>query len=369
MKKIAVNLGERSYKIFIGSNILNRLTRIINHLDNEILHNECKGLGKNAVLISDSYVNTLWGDKLRKSLCKCFNINTYLLKRGERHKSFENYKKILDFIFNINKQIDTILAFGGGVIGDITGFVASSYKRGINLLYFPTTLLACVDCSVGGKTGVNYEKYKNMVGTFYQPRLVFIDTQFLKTLSMDEYRNGLAEVIKYALCFDKSFFKYLDINFNKILNKDLTAVEYIIKRCCVFKADIVSRDEFDKKNLRVSLNLGHSFAHVFESLTDFKGISHGEAVAIGIIAASNLSKSLGYINDDCFNRIYQLIKKMGLPVKLKLKLNKILFKNIILKDKKNIDGKLRLVLLEDIGRYRVVENLAIKDVLAACDVL
>ena len=251
-----------------------------------------------------------------------------------------------------------LIALGGGVIGDITGFVAATYMRGIPYVQVPTTLLAQVDSSVGGKTAVNHPKGKNMIGAFYQPLFVFIDVKTLDTLETREIRAGLAEVVKYGIIRSEELFSYLENNIDKILSLDESAIRHIIKISCEIKASVVAADEREA-GLRAILNFGHTFGHAVEALTHYKQYRHGEAVAIGMLFATKLSHKMGLSSDDMVERLSSLLKNIGLPLGDKAYPAAEYIKSMML-DKKVVAGKLRFVLPEGMGRV-TIENVSTKD--------
>jgi len=246
----------------------------------------------------------------------------------------------------------TLIAFGGGVIGDMTGFIASIFLRGIKFVQIPTTLLAMVDSSVGGKTGINNKYGKNLIGSFYQPEAVFIDTHFLTTLEKREFAAGMAEIIKMAVMFDKEFFE-------KIKNSELS-LEEMIKRAVELKAEIVNQDE-KEKGIRSVLNYGHTFGHVIENITNYKTYLHGEAVAIGMIMANELSKKLGFLSQKEADEIKKVLKENNLPTEFKIKDIDEFYNHFFL-DKKTMDNKIKFIIPEKIGQYKIVENIDEKTV-------
>jgi 3-dehydroquinate synthase len=268
----------------------------------------------------------------------------------------------------INGGLDrksTVLALGGGIVGDIAGFAAASFMRGISFIQVPTTLLAQVDSSVGGKTGVNLSQGKNLVGAFYQPKLVFIDAAFINTLPEREFLTGLAEIVKYGIIWDENLFNYLEEHQTKIKSRDNECLIYIIDRCCSIKADIIAQDETES-GLRALLNLGHSFGHAFEALTNYQKYTHGEAIAIGMIYASNLANSLGILSSIDLNRITNLIKMYGLPISFE-NLESVDIVTQMRKDKKNTGGKIQLILPTAIGKSKIFNDISEAIVAAILD--
>ncbi len=279
---------------------------------------------------------------------KTKELHIITLPDGEEYKNFESINYALDRLFDAKfDRNSTLIAFGGGVIGDMTGFIASIFLRGINFIQIPTTLLAMVDSSVGGKTGINNKYGKNLIGSFYQPEAVYIDTYFLSTLEKREFAAGMAEIIKMAVMFDKDFF-------DKIKKGELS-LEEMIKRSVEIKANVVNQDE-KERGVRSVLNYGHTFGHVIENLTNYKTYLHGEAVAIGMVMANELSCELGYLSRKEADEIKEVLKKHDLPVEFKIK-DKEEFYNHFFLDKKTTDNKIKFIIPEKIGKYKIVENI------------
>ncbi|MBU1871654.1 MAG: 3-dehydroquinate synthase [Candidatus Omnitrophica bacterium] len=357
MKTIQVKLAKRSYKAICGFGVIKNLAREIKRLN----------LGSSAYIITFSKIKNRYGKHLVKSLKGSgINYTFKVVADSERSKSLQSCFRILQHLarFDKNKKV-FIIAFGGGVIGDLSGFIASAYKRGIPYIQVPTTLLACVDSSIGGKTGVDLNLGKNLVGAFYQPRLVISELSFLNSLSRRQIRAGFAEIIKYAVIKDKLMFKYLEANHAKVLGLDKQALGYIVNRCVRIKAEIIQQDEREEKGIRTILNFGHTLGHAIETAGGYQKYNHGEAIALGMILASRISKKLKLINQDTYLRIVNLIKLSGLPVQIKgLSLKKILAAQY--RDKKFIGSVNRFVLIKDIGRTIIKRNIPlgiIKDTL------
>lgn len=351
MKIIKVNLGKRSYNIIVGNNIINLLGKYLDRLN----------IGNDAYVITNTAIENRYGNTLNKTLKQSnFNARFKVVPDTERSKSIEAASLIIKDITAYDKKRRIfIIAFGGGVVGDLAGFVASIYKRGIAYVQLPTTLLAQVDSSIGGKTAVDLIQAKNLIGTFYQPRLVFSDVKLLKTLSTRQIRAGLAEVIKYGIIKDAGLFAYLEKKYRDILNLELAALEFIVRRSGFIKAEIVQQDEKEERGIRTILNFGHTLGHAIESAGSYKTYNHGEAIALGMLVACDISKKLGFINDVTLQRIENLIRRVGLPTKIaKVSVNKIVEAHY--RDKKFIGPKNRFVLIERIGKTRVVENIPLK---------
>ena len=347
MNKLLVELGENSYPIFIGENILENLGEMFK------LYN----FSRQVVVITDSNVNKHHGDVLAKGLSsslKSFELIT--IPAGEKSKSLRTIENIVTQMLELGCDRQTaILAFGGGVVGDITGFVASIYKRGVPYLQIPTTLLAQVDSSVGGKTGVNHPLGKNMVGTFYQPKMVWTDLKLLRTLPKKEIVCGLGEIIKYGIIKDGELFELVAENLEKILALDLELLQGIVMKCCRIKAEIVAEDE-KENGLRMILNFGHTIGHALEAEIGYKKISHGEAVVLGMLAESKIALSLKMLSKEDFLRIEGLIAKFNPRDKLKNIDSKRLLQ-FIGSDKKVASGRIRFVLPRKIGEVEIVEDI------------
>jgi len=347
MRKIKVHLGNRSYFIFIGYNLFNDIGKL---LPLPILRNP-------ALIITNKKVNSIMGKRLIKSLRK-FSDKIYVkeVPDSEQAKSFKIYNQIINTLTKIGKKTKpTIFALGGGVVGDISGFAASTYRRGIPYVQIPTTLLAQVDSSIGGKVAIDLPQAKNIVGSFYQPKAVICDISTLNSLPLSEIKNGLAEIIKYGIITDKSLFSYLENNLKKILSLDKESVEYVIWKCANIKAKVVEKDEYDTKDIRAILNFGHTFGHAIETAFKYsKQYTHGEAVAIGMMLASDMANKLKKINSKDVLRIKNIIKKAGLPMSVgQIDTERML--EALNYDKKFLHGKNRFVLPARIGRVEIIE--------------
>lgn len=337
MQQLIVDLPQRSYPIFIGQNIL-QAPLIAEYIP-----------GKQVCIVSNQTVAPLYLDKIKTCLSN-FDVKQLILPDGEQFKTLSTFERILNFLSENNFHRDScLIALGGGVIGDIIGFAAACYQRGIAYLQIPTSLLAQVDASVGGKTAVNLADAKNAVGAFHQPAAVFIDSSTLATLAERDYRAGFAEVIKYALIADQQFFAWIEENQIALLSRDPSALEYMIHRCCEIKAEIVAKDERDQAE-RQLLNLGHTFGHAIESVSGYE-ILHGEAVAIGIVKAAQVSQKRSSLSENEVKRIIQLLTAFSLPTTTQIATEKLL--KAMEKDKKIDAGHKRLILLKRIGQaYR-----------------
>jgi 3-dehydroquinate synthase len=348
MHIIKLNLKKRPYNIIVGTDILRLLGRFVAKLK----------IGNDAYIITNKKIKNKYGRILEKTLkASSLNARFKTVPDTEESKSIESSSKVIKDLVRFDKKRKVfIVAFGGGVIGDLSGFIASIYKRGVPYIQIPTTLLAQVDSSIGGKTAVDLREGKNLIGAFYQPRLVFSDVKLLNTLDKKQIRSGLAEVIKYGIIRDARLFSFLEKKYTDILTLNLAALEHIIGRCSFIKASIVEQDEKEEKGLRTILNFGHTLGHAIEAAGGFKKYNHGEAVGLGMLIATVISRRLGLINNNVKQRIEGLIEKAGLPRKIeKVSLQKII--NAFYRDKKFIGTKNRLVLIKGIGKTKIVENI------------
>lgn len=342
-KTLAVKLGPRSYSIIIGKGNLSEAGEEIKKLS----------LGSKGLIVTNPTVKLLYAKALLRSLKKAgFEIYLKTVPDGEEYKSFHQLKKIYDVLMRRHFERNSfIIALGGGVIGDLAGFAAATYARGIPFIQIPTTLLAQVDSSVGGKVAVNHPSGKNMIGAFYQPRLVLIDLTLLATLARGELKNGLAEVVKYGVIWDSRLFHFLEQHIQKIMHYDFSCLEHLVFRSCQIKAMVVSRDEKEHK-LRTILNFGHTMGHALESLEGYKKLSHGEAISIGMIFAGRLAQQMKIFSRKEAERLVRLLGRIGLPTRLKIKkIDEVL--PYLLSDKKVKRGKIRFVLPRKVGRVSV----------------
>ncbi len=347
MKTLTVDLAERSYPIYIGQELIEQAQLFDRHL-----------VGEQVLVVTNEVVGPLYLGKVMDAIRAPAKAKL-VLPDGEAHKTLATVERIFDCLLQHRfSRNAALVALGGGVIGDIVGFAAACYQRGIAFIQVPTTLLAQVDSSVGGKTGVNHPLGKNMIGAFHQPKCVIADTQVLDTLPDRELRAGLAEVIKYGLIYDAAFFSWLEENIAKLLNRDPQALECAIERSCRIKAEIVGADERES-GLRAILNFGHTFGHAIEAGTGYGHYLHGEAVAIGMCQAADLSQRMGLLKAADVERIVALIERAGLPLSPPLELHSARFLEWMAVDKKNLDGKLRLILLETIGRATLPRSVPI----------
>jgi 3-dehydroquinate synthase len=337
MKTLLVELGDRSYPIYIGSGLLGQAELLTKHIKS-----------KQVVVVTNETIAPLYLSKIVKNL-QGYSVETVILPDGEQFKSLDYVSQIFDKLLACKfSRNATLIALGGGVIGDMGGFAAACYQRGIAFLQIPTTLLAQVDSSVGGKTGVNHPLGKNMIGAFYQPQCVIADADVLDTLDDRQLSAGLAEVIKYGLIRDIEFFEWLENNIDALLARDKQALAYAIEKSCLNKAEIVAIDETET-GIRATLNLGHTFGHAIETGAGYGVYLHGEAVAIGTCQAADLSRRKGWLNDEDVARIIALFKKARLPIEPPKTIDTAQFLELMAVDKKNVDGQIRLILLEKIG--------------------
>lgn len=306
-------------------------------------------------IITDNIVNDLYMDYLEGSL-KDFHLNTYIIRAGEASKNMDNVFSIYDDLLDKNIDRNTvILSFGGGVVGDIAGFVAATYKRGLKYIQIPTTLLAQVDSSVGGKVAVDYGGYKNIIGSFYFPELVVVDTLFLSSLGRRELICGLGEVLKYGLIYDYTLFEFTRDNFESIYEKDFKTLEFIVERSISIKAEIVSKDKYDR-GIRQTLNFGHTIGHSIESYYKFNKFNHGEAVILGIIYESYMAKEIALIDEEYFKEIYMVLKELVKPIEFTEKDIDHLI-HIMKNDKKNINNKITFILPNGRGKVDLYDTI------------
>ena len=337
MKQINVELGARAYPIYIGEGLLADASLLARHIPS-----------KQILIISNEMVAPLYLEPVRQGLPGAA-VHTLILPDGEQGKNLENFNRIIGRLLEYKySRSCMIIALGGGVIGDLSGFAAACYQRGVRFIQIPTTLLAQVDASVGGKTAVNHPLGKNMIGAFYQPVAVIADTAALDTLPDRELAAGLAEVIKYGLIRDPAFFLWLEANIEPLLQRDRRALAHAIERSCLNKAEVVAADERES-GARALLNLGHTFGHAIETALAYEKWLHGEAVACGMLMAADLSARLGLLDAPDVNRIGALLAKAGLPTALHPDVSGAALLANMEVDKKARDGVVFLVLLKAIG--------------------
>lgn len=336
MDTLRVELGSRSYPILIGAGLLARADLLSQHVP-----------GRDVLLVSNTTVAPLYAAALRQGLGDR-RVVEVTLPDGEEHKTLATISRVLDvLVANRFARDGTVVALGGGVVGDMAGFAAACYQRGVAYVQVPTTLLAQVDSSVGGKTGVNHPGGKNLIGAFHQPVSVLADTQTLKTLPPRELRAGLAEVIKYGLISDEALFGWLEQNMDRLLAHDAAALSHVVRRSCEIKAEIVGRDEREQGD-RALLNLGHTFGHALESTTGYTRWLHGEAVGAGLLMAATMSREAGLFPADYVERLRRLLVRTGLPTEARDVRADVVLEHMRI-DKKVKSGRIRLVLLKSIG--------------------
>lgn len=337
MKTVDVALAERAYPIFIGDNLYTDVSLWAQFIK-----------AKQVLVVTNSTIAPWYLEPLLSQL-SAYHVASVILPDGEQFKTLDSVNLIFEQLLRqqFGRQT-TLIALGGGVVGDMGGFAAACYQRGIAFIQIPTTLLAQVDSSVGGKTGVNHPLGKNMIGAFYQPQCVIADTGLLATLDARQFSAGLAEVIKYGLIRDLTFFKWLEVNIPKLLARDADALAFAIERSCLNKAQVVISDEFET-HVRATLNLGHTFGHAIETATNYQTYLHGEAVAIGIGLAAHLSYIQGWLTQEAVKRIIALLRVAGLPVTLPSDLSTQSLLNLMAVDKKNVAGDIRVILLKALG--------------------
>lgn len=337
---LLVDLGERSYEIHMGAGLLARAGDLIS-----------AGGGSRGFVVTHPIIARLHGERLARGLGG-LRVETLLVPAGERQKSLRRASALWDELLGRGAdRRSVIIAFGGGVVGDLAGFVAATFMRGVPYVQIPTTLLAQVDSSVGGKVGVNHPKAKNLIGAFYQPRLVVADVTVLSTLRARDYREGLAEAVKTAAIADADLFGWLEQNAAALLRRDAREVSHLVRRCCEIKAGVVRADERES-GPRAILNFGHTVGHALESLTDYRSLRHGEAVAIGMVAAARIARLLGFLQGECERRLARLLSSLRLPTDIPgISAGAIV--DAVRSDKKAVAGISRFVLPRAIGEMEL----------------
>lgn len=344
---VDVDLGERSYPIYIGSGLLQA----------GVLQPLLDGLvtGSQGMLISNPTVYELFGDALRQALPDS-QLDVFLMADGEAHKNLQSYTDALDALLEKRHNRTTcVYALGGGVVGDLAGFVAATYQRGVQFVQIPTTLLSQVDSSVGGKTAVNHPLGKNMIGAFYQPQSVVIDLDVLQHLPEREYAAGLAEVLKYGVIADATFFTWLEQHAQALQDRDTDTLAQAIRRSVEIKADVVAQDEREG-GVRAILNFGHTFGHAIENLSGYGHYLHGEAVALGMVMAGDMSVRLGMLSQAEQQRLVALIRAFGLPTALNAAIATDDMLQAMGMDKKVLDGQLRFILARGLGAVEIISD-------------
>ena len=358
MKILDVTLPGRSYPIYIGTSLLQNSDLYAPHIQ-----------GGKAVIVTNNTIAPLFGESVSNAISSVTDVDTIVLPDGEIHKNLNTANQIFDHL--LEKSFDrktTVIALGGGVVGDIAGFAAACYQRGVPFIQIPTTLLAQVDSSVGGKTGVNHARGKNMIGAFYQPKCVIADTGTLNTLPDRELKAGIAEVIKYGAIRDAEFFFWLESNIENLLAKDPDSLEYAIERSCRNKAQVVEEDERES-GIRAILNFGHTFGHAIETWLGYEHWLHGEAVAAGMVMAANWSTAMNLLDNESSARIESLIARAGLPIRPPEGMKSEDFLDLMKHDKKVQDGRIRFILLEDVGQAVITDDYNDADLKSLLDSL
>jgi len=355
MKTLRIDLADRSYDILIGRSLLTNVGDYI----------PPAARVQRAVIISNPVVHGLYGAKVLSGLASSeIETEVFEVPDGESHKSFEQAQSLYDRLIEGRYDRSTlVIALGGGVIGDLTGFVAATYQRGVPFLQVPTTLLSQVDSSVGGKTAVNHPRGKNMIGAFYQPQAVVIDLDTLATLPPEEFRSGISEIIKYGVIEDPQLFGYLETHADRILAQDTECLIHIIQTSCAIKARVVEKDETES-NYRMVLNYGHTLGHAVEALTSYQRYKHGEAVAIGMVYAARLSRNMGKCSQETVDRIQALVERYGLPTERPDFPEKDWVDAMYL-DKKVRNKKIKFILAREIGSIEIADNVNESDLMGA----
>jgi len=347
MRKVRVELGRDSYDIFIGVGLAGELEAFV----------KSAGFSRKALIVSDSHVGPLYGERLKHTLFHAgLDAELYMIPAGEISKSLSEAERL--FTCAIENGLDRkspVFALGGGVVGDLAGFVASSYMRGVPFVQIPTSLLAQVDSGVGGKVAVNHALGKNLIGAFYQPKAVFMEMESLKSLPEREISTGLGEVVKYGVIYDEEFFRFLETHQREVLSLEPETLMHVIARSCEIKAEVVSQDE-KESGLRRILNFGHTMAHAIEEETGYQRYNHGEAVAIGMMGAAYISEMLGCVGADTVLRLEKLLRAMKLPVRAGGCTVEHMYRSVF-RDKKTVNGKVNWVLMDEIGKVHVDGNV------------
>jgi 3-dehydroquinate synthase len=359
MPTVHVNLGPRSYDIEIGSGNLVEAAKFC----------DAEAEDAHAVVITDTNVDPLYCEPVTDQLAELgCEVDILVVEAGEQSKSSDVAAELWEQMLDEGAdRKSVVVALGGGVVGDLAGFVAATFSRGLRFVQIPTTLLAQVDSSVGGKVGINLPGGKNMVGAFWQPRGVLIDVDTLKSLPDREYRAGLAEVVKYGVIQDAEFFTYLEENAAAVNDRDPKVLAYIVERCCRLKANVVEQDEREETGLRSILNYGHTFGHAFEAATGYEKLLHGEGVAVGMMCAARLAERMGRIDAALVERQRALLETFKLPLDVPVVDHDELIE-LMYRDKKVDRGKLRFVLPTRMGHVELVPSVVPDDIKAALDV-
>lgn len=349
---VTVNRERSSYPVYVGQNLYANKELLTTHI-----------AGRQVMIVTNETIAALYLPQLIEG-CQEYQCDSVVLPDGEQYKTLATVNQIFDVLLTKkHTRTTTLLALGGGVIGDMAGFAAACYLRGVSFIQLPTTLLAQVDSAIGGKTGVNHPHGKNMIGAFHQPKAVIIDTDILQTLPAREFRAGLAEIIKYGLLQEAEFFTWIETHCEALLNKSTEALSHAIMHGGQIKAAMVAADEHDTQGTRALLNLGHTFAHALENSLGYGTWLHGEAVAVGLLLAADLSVRVGRLEPEVVTRIKELLQRMGLPWQIPGRLSAVKLLELMAGDKKNINSRLRFVLLNAIGQAVVTEEVPVEKVL------
>ncbi|MEC8754036.1 MAG: 3-dehydroquinate synthase [Pseudomonadota bacterium] len=365
MQQLVVEIPHRQYPIFVAEGLLADTQKL-----RELLLARIQG--RQVAIITNKVVAPLYLDALLEAL-DGLQVDVMQMDDGEAEKNLQVYQQTMDFLLAARHNRSTcLIALGGGVVGDLCGFVAATFQRGVDFVQIPTTLLAQVDSSVGGKTAVNHPQGKNMIGAFHQPLAVLADTATLGTLPSREYAAGLAEVVKYGVIVDAAFFEFLEQHSDDLLAKDGAVLSQVILRCCAIKADVVSADERESGR-RAILNYGHTFGHGIEKLCGYGQWLHGEAVAIGMVMAARLSVAVAGLDESVVMRLTALLRRLGLPTALDQASRKVAtieaMMDVMGLDKKVVDGRLRFIVASQLGQVQVRDDIdaaVLRNVLAQC---
>lgn len=356
---VHVALADRSYDIHIGTGLFEQMVDFVNE----------RGGAEHLAVITDENVDGLYADAIADRFVDAgIETQVIVVEAGETSKSTDVASDLWQTMINEGCDRQTVvLAVGGGVVGDLAGFIAATFARGLRFFQAPTTLLAQVDSSVGGKVGINLDGAKNMVGAFWQPEGVLIDIAALRSLPEREYRAGLGEVVKYGVIMDEEFFTYLEEHVDQINDRDEETLGYIVNRCCRLKADVVEEDEREESGRRAILNYGHTFCHAIEAATNYETLLHGEGVAIGMLCASRLAEKMGLVTADCTQRQFQLIERLGLVTTLPAGIDSDELLKLMWHDKKVKAGQLQFILPTKIGHVDLVASPPESDILFAME--
>ena len=357
---VSVNLGPRSYTILVESGALGAVGQ----------HLAALGVGRRAALVTDSAIMALHGTAVVESLTRAgFTVTVIEVPEGETAKTLAVAEHCWDRLLAAGlDRSSTVLGLGGGAVGDLAGFVAATYMRGVNFVTLPTTVLAQVDASIGGKTAIDHPKAKNLIGAFHQPRLVVVDPAVARTLPERDFRSGLAEIVKHGIVLERAYFEEVERDAARLLGRELDVLDRVIGGSCRLKASVIERDPEEKSELRYALNYGHTIGHALEAVTGFERWTHGEAVSLGIVAEARLARRLGLAEDVTVERQERLLAAVGLPVRAgHLDVDAVL--SAITHDKKARDGRVPFVLAPSLGAFRVVYDVSPADVRAAIGAL